>query len=321
MRVKNIITIDQDEDKYLSFPDIIQSVKDKNKFFMVYRSGDGHHPTVSKLILKKSENSGETWETQQEFVLTIEEDRYVWNCPRLSYCNEKLYIICDAKNSTFERTAQFKTFFLISDNEGESFEIEETPIPGMVPDKIIKFNGHYYCANHKVKNEKNELIQLISSSKWGELWYDTNILAHHKDIQFCEASVVNIDDKYMRVYLRDNSGHRRNIYTAVSYTDGINWSVPEKLPIFGQRVTALRHNKNEIVGVYRNTDNQQVSLFIHNFKKNKIKKVLDVDGDYRKNQYNYGYTGLVDNGDEYLLPYYIKKDEENPYINLAFIKK
>ena len=109
MEVKKIITIDQDEDNYLSFPDIIQSELDSNVYFMVYRSGDGHHPTTSKLILKKSKNSGKKWETIKEFPLTIEEDNYVWNCPRLSYIGYTLYIICDAKSSTYERTAQFKT--------------------------------------------------------------------------------------------------------------------------------------------------------------------------------------------------------------------
>ena len=37
------------------------------------------------------------------------------------------------------------------------------------------------------------------------------------------------------------------------------------------------------------------------------------------NQYHYGYTGLAETDKEFLLPYYIKKETDNPYINLAFI--
>ncbi len=320
MRVKKIITIDKDSKKYLSFPDIIQSIKNPNRFFMVYRSGNGHHPTVSKLVLKKSENNGRTWKTQQEFILNMEDDRLVWNCPRLSYINEILYIVCDAKSSTFERIANFVTFFLTSTTEGEFFRIAETPFPGMVPDKIISFKGKYYCANHKVKNIKNELIQLVSWSKDGKWWYNTNTMAHDEDKQFCEASVVNMYNGYMIAYLRDNSGHKRNVYTVIS-EDGINWLTPKKLPIYGQRVTAIQADDSDtIVGAYRNTDNCNVSLFRHNLNTDKI-KILNIDKDYKRNQYNYGYTGLADNGNEYLLPYYIKKDEENPYIKLAFISK
>jgi len=319
LKLKKIITVDKDSEYYFSFPDIIKSIKNENRFFMVYRSGNGHHPTISKLILKKSEDQGRTWKTQQEFVLTIEDDKYVWNCPRLSYCNDILYIICDAKSSTFERRSHFKTMFLTSTTEGEFFRCSETPLPGMVPDKIIPFQGKYFCANHKIKNTSNELIQLVSWSRDGDLWYDTNIMAHSYQRQYCEASVVNMDDEYLIAYLRDNSSHKRNVYTVIS-TNGVEWSEPKKLNIFGQRVTALKYDKNRVVGAFRNTDSIKVSLFNHDVKKNRI-KFINIDEEYKFNQYNYGYTGLADNGDEYLLPYYIKNKADNPYIKLAFVKK
>ena len=190
----------------------------------------------------------------------------------------------------------------------------------MVHDKIIKFQGRYFCANHKVKNPRNELIQLVSWSEGGEYWYDTNTIAHSMLQQFCEASIVNMNDEYMIAYLRDNSGHRRNLYTVKS-CNGIEWSVPKKLPIFGQRPTALQYTDSDNIIAIRNTDNIQVSLYIHDTKTNDISTALNIEGDYRKNQYNYGYTGLAKNGDEYLLSYYIKRDAENPYIRLAYIRK
>jgi len=319
LELKKIITIDKDEEKYLSFPDIIKSPKDSNTFFIVYRSGNGHHPTISSLIIKKSTDNGRSWEPIQEIHLTLEDQGRVWNCPRLSYCHEKLYIICDTKSSTYERQAQFKTVFLISEDEGLSFKVLKTPLPGMVPDKIIPFRGKYFCANHKIKNQHNDLIQLVSWSKDGDLWYDTNVMAHSYQKQFCEASVVNMNDDYLIAYLRDNSGHKRNVYTVRS-TDGIEWTKPVKLNIFGQRVTALKYNDERVVGAFRNTDNVKVSLFDHNVKTDRI-KFINIDEEERHNQYNYGYTGLEDNGGEYLLPYYIKKRADNPYIKLAFVQK
>jgi hypothetical protein len=318
-KLKKTITIDKDEEKYLSFPDIIKNPKDPNVFFIAYRSGNGHHPTHSSLILKKSTDSGLSWKTIQEVELTLEQHGRVWNCPRLSYIGNVLYIICDTKSGTYERIAQFKTVFLTSTNDGKTFSILETPLPGMVPDKIIKFQDKYFCANHKIKNENNELIQLVSWSKNGQVWYDTNIMAHSHIHQFCEASVVNMNDEYLIAYLRDNSGHKRNVYTVRS-TNGIEWTKPVKLNIYGQRVTALKHSDDKVVGAFRNTGNINVSLFKHNVKNNRI-KIINIDEEFKHNQYNYGYTGLEDNGSEYLLPYYIKKKADNPYIKLAFIKK
>ena len=318
LKLKKVITIDKDEDKYLSFPDIVKSPKDPNTFFLVYRSGDGHHPTHSILILKKSTDNGLSWETIQEVELTLEKHGRVWNCPRLSYIGNVLYIVCDTKSGTYERIAQFKTVFILSDDDGKTVRILETPIPGMVPDKIIKFQGKYFCANHKIKNEQNELIQLVSWSKDGVVWYNTNVMAHSYHMQFCEASVVNMGD-YLIAYLRDNSGHKRNVYTVKS-TNGIEWTKPVKLNIFGQRVTALKYTDERVVGAFRNTDNVKVSLFNHHVKTNRI-KFINIDEEERHNQYNYGYTGLEDNDHEYLLPYYIKKDAANPYIKLAFVKK
>ncbi len=318
LKLKNIITVDQNNDFYLSFPDIVKSPKTPNTFFIVYRSGDGHHPIISNLILKKSTNNGRSWKTINEVGLNLEEHGRVWNCPRLSYIGDILYITCDTKSGTYERQAQFKTVFLTSEDEGETIKVIETPIPGMVPDKIIKFQDKYFCANHKIKNNRNELIQLISWSKDGEVWYDTNVMAHDYQKQFCESSVVNMGS-YLISYLRDNSGHKRYVYTVRS-SDGIQWTKPEKLNIFGQRVTALKYDDKNVVGAFRNTDNINVSLFKHNIKTNKI-KFINIDNERPLNQYNYGYTGLEDNGDEYLLPYYIKKDTDNPYINLAFVRK
>ena len=312
---KKEIIIAQNEKKYLSFPDIIKSPKADNRFFLVYREGDDHHPTWSKLVLLISEDGGDTWDTKHKFPLTIKKDNYVWNCPRLSYVNNVLYIICDQKNSTFERTSTFKTVFLTSATEGNFFKLKETPLPGMVPDKIIEFKNKLFCANHKIKSPKNDLIQLVSWSRdKGENWYDTNIVAHDPKKQFCEASVVDMGD-YLIAYLRDNSGHMRHIYTTRT-EDGINWSKPSRIEIFGQRVTALRDEK-QIIGAYRDTNvadrhkedsRVHISVFEHDAETNKI-NVSNIDPEYVQNQYHFGYTGMAKKDkNSYLLTYYIKQN-------------
>jgi len=239
LKVTKEMTIAKSSKTYLSFPDIIKSPVKKNRLFLVYREGDSHHPMWSKLILWISNNNGKTWRKRQQFKSTLNEDGYVWNCPRLSYIDDNLHIICDQKNGTRERVAHFTTMFFISSDEGKTFDRKQVPFPGMVPDKIIPFKDKLFCANHKIKSIDNDLIQLISWSRDnGKTWYDTNIVAHSKSAQFCEASIVNMGD-YLVAYLRDNSGHKKYIHMVTS-NDGINWNKPIKLSILGQRVTALK---------------------------------------------------------------------------------
>ena len=314
-KVKNALIIAKNSNRYLSFPDIIQNPKNQNNLFLIYREGNKHHPTWSKLILMESRSRGEKWRRKKTFPLTLKKDGGVWNCPRLSYIDTQLVIMCDVKSSMFERTASWTTYMIRKNSL--RFIKQLTPIPGMVPDRIIKFKDKLLCANHKIKSPKNDLIQLISWSRDnGKTWYDTNIVANHLEKQFCEASVVNMGC-YLIAYLRDNSGHMRNIWYVLS-EDGINWRKPIKLPIFGQRVTAIR-DENEIVGTYRDSQNIAVGMFRHDLSKKKIKKV-DIDWEYKTNQYHFGYTGLIKIGpNSYIVVNYTKQDEINPYIKLMFV--
>ena len=225
---------------YLSFPDVIKSKKDPNKLFLVYREGNSHHPTWSKLVFLVSKDNGETWKKKKEFNLDIERNGCVWNCPRLSYIKNELCIICDTKSGVVEKRAIFSTYIIKSKTEGTFWDYIETPFPDMVPDKIIKFKNKLLCANHKIKSIKNDLIQLVSWSRdKGRTWYDCNVIADDDERRYCEASLVNIDDKYLIAYLRDNSGHRRNIYYTKS-EDGIYWDEPKRLKeVIGQRAKKL----------------------------------------------------------------------------------
>jgi hypothetical protein len=278
-----------------------------------------------------SNDNGDTWEQVAEFSVNLKHHGCVWNCPRLSYVDNNLYIICDQKSSTEEKTATFKTIILVSADEGKTFHRKETPLPGMVPDKIIEFKGNLFCANHKIKSSKNDLIQLISWSRdKGKTWYDTNIMAHGRKKQYCEASIVNMGS-YLIGYLRENSGHKRMIYAVMS-EDGIHWNFPHKLPMFGQRVTALKDEDEDgnIIGAYRDTNlynsltlqqRLRVSAFEHNIDARNI-DISKIDWEYPENQYHFGYTGMVRiEPNKYIIAYYLKRRAMNPFIKLAYVSK
>jgi len=330
-KVDKKVTIDRDPHQYLSFPDIIKSPVTEGKMFLVYRAGDSHHPVWSKLVLWASNDNGGTWDPIGDIDSSAHVDGFVWNCPRLAYIDQDLYITCDLKSGTRERVATFKTTHVVSKNEGKSFKQYPTTMPGMVPDTIIKFKNRLFCANHKIKSPRNDLIQLVSWSRDnGKTWWDTNIVAHDERHQYCEASIANMGE-YLIAYLRDNSGHKRHVYTVTS-EDGIHWTKPQQLPIFGQRVTALKDEDRDgyVVGAYRNTNvptgfsfnnKLEVTAFEHNIGNGKM-KLSKIDWEHPENQYHFGYTGMVRTApNKYIIAYYVKQKSINPYIKLAHVTK
>jgi len=281
-KVKNSVIVAKDNESYLSFPDIIQSKDNPNQFFLIYRSGNAHHPTWSYLHLMVSKNRGRTWKEIKSFPLSLERDGKVWNCPRFSYLDNNTLpsIVCDTKDGVIERKAKFETFIIKPKYKYKFFHKYLTNIPGMLPDRVIKFKDKLFCANHKIKSIKNDLVQLVTWSRDnGATWFDTNIIAHDLEHQYCEASIVNMGE-FLVAYLRDNSKHKRPIYY-VSSRDGISWSNPVELPLFGQRVTANREGKN-VIGAYRQTDSCQVSIFNHDLDSGEIIDNSPIDWEYPK---------------------------------------
>ena len=311
------------EKEYSSFPDIIQSKKNSNKLFLVYREGTAHHPSNSTLVLMVSTNKGKTWKESHRFPLSLKKDKMVWNCPRLSYMDHdnSFNIICDTKDGTVERTARFETFLLKSYDDGKSFSAVKIPLTGMVPDKIITFQNELFLGNHKIKSTRNDLVQLVNWSRDGKMWYDCNMVANSPNRQYCEGSFVNVDDEYMVAYLRDNTWHFKPVYYTKSI-DGINWSKPEALgDIIGQRVTAIRDG-DMIIGAYRNTRDVKVSLFYHPVGEEDKVKRFDIDSEVRDNLYHFGYTGIVKiSKDTFAVAYYIRNDEPSPFIKVAMVKR
>jgi len=328
--IKNYKVIAKSKTKYLSFPDIIGSKQDKNKFFLVYRSGQGHHPTSSYLHFLISEDKGNSWSEKYVFPLSFKKNNQVWNCPRLSYLpDNSLNIFCDTKTSVIERSAEFRIWQLKSYNDGKEFKTRLTEMRGMVPDKIIKFKDKLYCANH-THDYIGSLTQLINySTDKGKTWYGCTVLARNKDNAFCEASLVNYNDQYLIAYLRDNMSYAppRNIYKYIS-SDGINWFPKGKLPIQGHRPTALLEKENwgrkRLILSFRNTKKYGISVLSATLNRQKIEKnieLINIEEEKEENLFHCGYTGMVKTSEnKYLLVYYIQGERKLPLIKSVFLE-
>jgi len=338
--IKSYKTIAKRKNLYLSFPDIIQSRHNKSKFFLVYRSADNHHPTYSSLHLLSSENEGNTWKKVNRFDLTMRRNGRVWNCPRFSYFPDgSLNIICDTKDSTSEKEAEFKIYILKTFDEWMNYSIQNTGMRGMVPDRVIKFKNNLYCANHIVDNQNKTLTQLINhSTDNGKTWYDCNILARSPQVQPCEASLVSFFNQYLIAYIRNNKrsyvinedgGIEPQKILKYITEDGINWWPCISPKIYGHRITANFYHPKKyptsediLLMSYRNTLEKCISVSSMKIDsrgegESEIEtiKIDDTAGSI----YHCGYTGLAkcDSGD-YLVAYYLQEDKmKKPFIKLC----
>ena len=254
----------------------------------------------------------------------------VWNCPRLSYFPDgSLNIVCDTKDSTDERVANFEVYIIKSTDDGRTFfNMTKTEMTGMLPDHIVSFKGNLYCANHILDKQHNTLTQLVNFSRdGGKTWYDRSIIARSKggmhNPAYCEASIVNYKDKYLMAYIRDNRSGAFKMPKFISY-DGRNWDSYGKLSFCGHRPTALLE-KDRLFISFRNTKDITISVMtaiLDNKGREKQIESVEIDKETSSyNKYHFGYTGLVKcEGDTYLVVYYIQGEKRMPYIKSCFFE-
>ena len=307
-------------DLYLSFPDIIQDKINKNRLLVVYRSADEHLPTLSTLHVLVSLNNGLNWREIYKKTLTLKKHGKAWNCPRLSYFTDgSLNIICDTKTQVRETISKLNISIIKSRDNGQTWEEPvETEMNGMVPDRVIEFKNKLFCANHQIKNLKNSLVQKINwSEDNGKTWDNSSTIANSILHNFCEASVVNVNNKYLLAYLRDNhiAPKKSWIYKSI---DGKKWKKHKKMPLCGHRIVAIPY-KDKIIGIYRDTQNVTLSVFMQ--KDNKIIETYDIEKEMPQNKYHFGYAGIVNYYKNlFFITYYIQHDMQRPYIKTCFLE-
>jgi len=316
--------IQSNKDYYLSFPDIVKS-KQNHNYYLVYRSGNAHHPVSSSLCLFVSNDQCKTWNKMDSVGASLFSIGFVWNCPRFSFKeNKKLVIFCDTKNHTEERKATFKIVSLDVDEHEQQAQLKNmslTEINGMVPDRLVNFQNKVLFCVHKRDKHINNLIEIVYWSRDnGKTFHDCNLMAKEKDKDFCEASIVNYNDKCLYAYLRENTKQIRPMYLSKSL-DGINWDKPKELSFYGHRPTVNVISKYEIMGTYRDTSQIAVCWFIHNLKTNKISTGI-IDTERKENIFNFGYSSFVQlDIDLFYCVYYIKNTQQKPLIKYALLKR
>ncbi len=228
-------TISRDDSVYECFPDVCMT--QTGKLVLTYRESDSHGASdYSYLLYRVSEDDGATW--SDKVYLDRQEKTggvlFKWNCPRVSQLSDgRIIILCDGYPvPPGEGGSQYdsKQWLWISEDDGASFaDAVETPVCGIVPDKIIELNsGRLLLGSHVRDDELGGLYrQMVHISDDGaESWRGpiTVCCTHHYEA--CEGGIVQLPEGELVCYMRDNSRTGRPGPKCISKDEGESWLGP-----------------------------------------------------------------------------------------------
>ncbi len=330
MDIQEPVTLAYDPGIYSSFPDITKA--EDGTLICIYREADTHHPLSSSLILLKSQD-GISWSKSVFASASINLQGFVFNCPRIQNLNGRLVIVCDTKTSPSESYASWAIYCWRSDDNGQTWtEPQNTKIAGVVPDHIIPIGDKLVLGYHIIElvqmpfgKMQERLVQMMAESyDNGDTWRDRITIAADYYHDFCEGSIVDVDNRLV-CYLRDNRDPLRPSHVVLSEDSGKTWGESNGIRIHGHRIVAVkkRHEPEEglIIGTYRDTMDQSVNLFKDELglscPQPKL-TVYKIEQETQSNLYDFGYSGWVEMEDGSLIVvYYIRHDKPQPMIRMA----
>jgi len=355
--------IDRDDRVWQGHPDIAIF---NDELYIVYRESDKHLTHGStKIKLIRSElwanmNHPE-WGFIARDVLDIAESKHRLNCPRLSVIDEKLWIICDEIQSSgdfiaAENDENLTSVRLWSSSNGQDWKEHKTNIRGIVPDRLIKFNGRFMTATHTKKRmiaiqsdqylgEKSfesayfteQCTGHLVTKCWileGDVWKES-IIADHEGLNLCESSIYEMDEALFCL-MRENSGLGFPAYWSFS-SNGQVWSSPRPTRLFGcHRPTWGVLQSGKVLVTYReqssimsprcwarNTFAALLPIPQTHFSTGMCDEVIILPLDHdRSPKPDGGYTGWVQRSDgKIIVVNYITDDAPKPYICAYIIEE
>lgn len=224
---------------YSCFPDLCRAPS--GALLCVYRESDSHSARdFSHLSLVRSEDGGQSWSEPVRIVESSAEDGvlFKWNCPRIGQLPDgRLYLLCDGYPVPpgESRTDESRVFFWLSADEGQSWSgPQETPIRGIVPDRLlVTQRGSWIVATHYRRPQTGTLGQSAwRSQDGGKHWTEATICADAR-YHACEASLLEAQDGTLIAYMRENSRLGLPALKAISVDDGVTWEGPALTLIAG----------------------------------------------------------------------------------------
>ena len=322
MSIKKI-TISKDDNIYEAWPDVV--LTQQGKLICVFSECTHHRDrSYTRVVLKESMDRGRTW--SDKIPLTEGTNGLpFWNCARISRLQDnRLVIVVDKIYG--EKESGGKNYLWFADGEGREWEGPfETPVTGIVPDKLCELpSGRWILSTHD-KNDKHGYGEqsLWYSDDKGQSWNGPIIIASQEGLNLCEVSILPLPDGTLVAFMRENSGEGWDCYKSISTDNGGNWEGPYRVPLPGcHRPVAGMLNSGRILITYRFMQGGKgwVGTWTQNFfaaltdiesakareRREQWTRIMPIDFD-RSPVSDLGYSGWVqfDDGEIYIVNYIV----------------
>ncbi|MCP4639174.1 MAG: exo-alpha-sialidase [bacterium] len=256
-------TISRNDDIHECFPSLCKT--DTGRVVLAYRESDEHQPrTFTRIIIRTSDDSGETWSDGKVLVATSTDEPNTlvkYNCPKIQQLKDgRLLCLCDKfvndlSKGVDTRYVDCRIVFWFSTDNGETWSDEVvSDVGGVMPDEVTELDdGAWLLATHLPRTEPSCLVQYVTRSPdSGTTWEEPVVVAMREGYDFCEASILKCADGFLICYMRENRGLGRPAYKCFSSDGGRTWEGPyETLMDGGYRPVAHWTRDGRVVVTYR----------------------------------------------------------------------
>jgi len=238
------VVIDRREGRYLAFPDVIRAAG--NRLVAAYNEMDRHvRPDRRVVAVRTSDDHGRTWSPP------VYPDSPKSHCPRLLRLDDGTLLISDSSR-----------IFHTSRDNGDTWT--PMPVSGLSHDMhdrvLVLDDGTWLTAGHRHVGGEHAAIRqppteqvVFRSTDRGATWERISVLAAHRNLTLCEASMVLLPDDRILALMRENSFVFEPMYACMSRDNGFTWSAPAPTPLIGHRPTMGRLADGRLLVTYRNT--------------------------------------------------------------------
>jgi len=313
--------ISRDDSVYQAWPDV--ALTKVGKLVCVFSECKHHGDrSYTRVMLTDSCDRGRTWTTKRPLTEATHGNVPYWNCARITLLRDgRLAVVVDKIHGKGESLGKNHIFF--SSDDGTTWTETETPVQGIVPDKLLELdNGRWIIGVHINDQKFGFLYQrLYYSDDQGKSWSEPITVGLKEGLNLCEVSILPVKDKLV-AFMRENSFDGKDCYKTISSDNGEHWSALIRFPLPGchRPVTGFLQNGQILITHRFLQGGNGWGWLMQNFfaaltdeesvlaesRKEAHTRILPLDFD-RSPESDTGYSGWVqfDDGEIYIVNYIV----------------
>ncbi len=246
------VEVDRRQGHYLCFPDIAHS--GDGALLCVYNEFDRHVGTRRRLLLKRSQDGGRTWDAPRLLCATES------HCPRIARLSDGLLVIADDAGPVLHFSADCGRTWAQQPGAGLGHGLIDRVLE-LDPETLFT-TGHLHRGSQpqpKIRQAPTEQMAYLSRNR-GRHWEAHSVIAGEKCLVLCEASVIRLPDAEGRApgapprllaLMRENSFVGEPMYFCLSEDGGATWGAPRPTPLVGHRPTLGFTRSGRLLVTYR----------------------------------------------------------------------